>query len=41
MEETEEDKMDKYWENRGGWCRLGCWVAYRVAIGRALGQHMA
>ena len=23
--------MEKYWENRGGWCRLGCWMAYIVA----------
>jgi len=22
---------DGYWENRGGWCMLGCWLAYIVA----------
>jgi hypothetical protein len=22
---------DRYWENRGGWCTLGCWLAYIVA----------
>jgi len=32
MEETEEEEeMENYYENRGGYRGLGCWVAYIVA----------